>query len=633
MQHIEQILKQYWGFEAFRPLQEDIIKSVLAGKDTLGLLPTGGGKSVCFQVPGLAMEGLCLVVSPLIALMKDQVNNLNKKGIKAVAVHAGLSYREADALLDNCVYGGVKFLYLSPERLATDDFRARMERMKIGLIAVDEAHCISQWGYDFRPQYLKISEIRERLKNVPVIALTATATPEVTEDIQKQLFFKTPNVFKQSFARKNLAYVVRQSHHKNQMLLEILQKVDGSAIVYARSRRRTKEFADFLNKQKISADFYHAGLSPNERTAKQDSWITNKTRVICCTNAFGMGIDKPDVRTVVHIEPADSIEAYFQEAGRAGRDGQKAFAVLLTDEKDTSNLDYKIAAGFPSPDFIRSVYGALCRHYRLALHEGANRNFDFDLRAFAATSKLDALQVMAALKILEQQEIIYISDGVYHQSEVKATAGREAIHRFQQTNQNYEPLIKFILRTSEGVFENYVAIEEEAIAARLKTSLEDTITLLNGLNKFGILSYKPRREEPQLIFLKDRVPAENLRLDMAQINQRKENQLNRLKAVRFYITENNVCRSRVLLKYFGENATTDCGLCDVCIANKKQQAKGDINKFTELIENELRQKPLTLAQLKAKANAESDILVKALELLLDKGNIIRNPDSTFAWAR
>ncbi|MBP6733048.1 MAG: ATP-dependent DNA helicase RecQ, partial [Chitinophagales bacterium] len=416
---IHGILKQYWGFDKFRPLQEEIIHSVLDGKDTLALLPTGGGKSVCFQVPAMAMEGVCLVISPLIALMKDQVYNLQLKGIKAVAVYSGLPHRVSEALLDSCVFGQTKFLYISPERLASDDFRERMQRMKICLLAVDEAHCISQWGYDFRPQYTKIAEVREKLTKVPVIALTATATPKVVDDIQDKLLFRKKLVLQQSFVRKNLSFTVRNTENKEQQMLDILTKVKGSAVVYVRNRKRTQDYAKILNRHKLKADFYHAGLQPNERSQRQDDWINNKTRIICCTNAFGMGIDKPDVRTVIHMDLADSLEAYYQEAGRAGRDEQKAYAVQLFANNDLLDLDKNIKEGFPETAFIKDVYEWLCGYLNIAYNDGANKGFDFDLGAFADSVKQNPVKLMSALRILAQQEVLGLSDNQFQLSQVK----------------------------------------------------------------------------------------------------------------------------------------------------------------------------------------------------------------------
>lgn len=632
MSRIHQLLKQYWGFDAFRPLQEDIIQSVLKGNDTLALLPTGGGKSVCFQVPALALDGLCLVVSPLIALMKDQVQNLNNKGIKSAAVHSGMKYREMQTLLDNCTYGNYKFLYISPERLATDDFRLRIQQMKIGLLAVDEAHCISQWGYDFRPPYLRIAEVRNQLKNVPVIALTATATPKVVDDIQEKLLFRSKNVFRKSFVRHNLSYVVRHTINKPASLLDILQKVKGSAVVYVRNRRKTKDFSDYLKKHGVKADFYHAGLEPELRSKKQEAWINGTTRVICCTNAFGMGIDKPDVRLVVHMDLPDSPEAYFQEAGRAGRDEQKAYAVQLIEKSDTVNLQEKIKEQYPESDFIKEVYDAICKDLRIAYHSGLNESFDFDAASFSAAHKWNPLQVLSALKILGQQKFIYLTEGFYQPSQLKAIAGKDVLYKFQVEHKNLEPLIKFILRTSEGVFEDYVPLEEESVAPRLKLSVTKVTEQLHALQRYGLFSYRPRKNTPQVVLLQHRVKREDLRLDENSIAQRKEEYAARVKAMQNYVTEMNTCRTRLLVQYFGETTTQDCGICDVCVARKRAGLSAtEFSLVTQQIENELQQNPLLPHDLYQKLNFKKEHLNTATEYLLEAGRIVKNEEGELQW--
>ncbi len=613
-------------------MQEEIIQSVLSGKDTLALLPTGGGKSICFQVPALAMEGVCLVISPLIALMKDQVYNLNQKGVKATAIYSGLPNRVIDTLLDNAVYGKIKFLYISPERLSSDDFRVRMEKMKISLLAVDEAHCISQWGYDFRPPYLKIADIREHLKNIPVIALTATATLEVVTDIQEKLLFKQKNVLQKSFVRKNLSYVIRQTPNREQTMLDILSKVKGSAIVYVRNRKRTKEYSDFLNKHKVKSDFYHAGLEPNDRSRKQDDWIKNKTRVICCTNAFGMGIDKRDVRVVIHMDLAESIEAYFQEAGRAGRDEKKAYAVQLFEKSDVIELDKKIKEGFPDIAFIKEIYESLCSYLRIAFNDGMNRSCDFDLGNFSDTIKQNPVKVMSALKFLEQQELLYITESVYQLSQIKCICSKETLTRFQEQNKKLEPVIKFILRTSEGVFEDFVVVDEQAIAPRLKISVEEVISQLAALHKFKIFNYRQRKNKPQLFFLQNRVKKEDLRLDRDFIIKRKQDFEKRLKSVRNYITENNICRTRLLVKYFGETIAEDCGICDVCVAQKKSGLSAEeFSKIVAAVENELKESPLSTTQLIEKLKLKTEYANTAIDYLLDKGKAGTTEDGKIKW--
>lgn len=637
MHDIQGILKKYWGYDVFRPTQEDIIRSVLAGKDTLALLPTGGGKSVCFQVPAMVMKGLCLVISPLIALMKDQVENLNKKGIKAVGVYSGMNYRQVDTLLDNCVYGDIKFLYISPERLATEDFRTRMKLMKISLLVVDEAHCISQWGYDFRPPYLQIAEVREHLPNVPVIALTATATNEVAADIQEKLHFKKPNVFRQSFVRKNLGYVVRETQSRERSIKEILEKVKGSAIVYVRNRRKTKEIADYLNKSGIKAEHYHAGLLSFERTERQDNWVKNKTRVICCTNAFGMGIDKPDVRIVMHYGLADSIEAYFQETGRAGRDEKKAYAVQLIEKTDLTELDKKIKEGFPTVEFVKEVYENLCLYFRLpynsSITAGGNFQSEFDIKAFADQYKLNVAKATSALKILQQHELIYITDSSYRPSEVKAITSKEVLYKFQVENKKLEPLIKFILRTSGGVFEDHIAIEEEGIAKRLKTTAAEVVQQLQTLDRFNIFSYHQRKEKPQLMFLQNRIKKENLRLDMSLIGKRKANHETRLESMKQYITNKDVCRTRLLVKYFDEEMSEDCGTCDICIARKKTGLTDrQFSTIASRLEAELKTSPLPADKIKAALKVDTDQLNTVVKQLRDTGKLRRNEKGEYFWA-
>jgi len=629
---INQILKQYWGFNTFRHPQQEIIESVMAGHDTLALLPTGGGKSICFQVPAMAMPGICLVVSPLIALMKDQVMNLNKRGIKAAAIYTGMPYRQIDTLMDNCIYGNYKFLYISPERLATDDFRVRMQKMNICLLAVDEAHCISQWGYDFRPPYMKIAEVRELIKKVPVIALTATATPEVVADIQTQLHFKNGKVFNKSFARPNLSYVVRQTMNKEQALADILTKVKGSAIVYVRNRKKTKEFATALKNHKITADYYHAGLEPSAREKRQDDWIHNRTRVIVCTNAFGMGIDKPDVRTVVHIDVPDTLEAYFQEAGRAGRDEKKAYAVQLLDTADIETLDKKLKDSLPSPDFIREVYDALGSYLRIAYNSGINQTYDIDLADFANKNKWLTNKALSALKTLQQQEVLYLTEGVYRQSQIKVWATKDVMYKFQVEHKAFDPIIKFVLRSSEGVFEDYVSIDEQTMAGRLKITTNDAIKYLTELDKFGIFSYQPRKDKPQVIYLQNRLRKEDLRLDIKSINARKGEYETRLRAVRHYVTENNICRTRLLVQYFGEKNEDDCGVCDVCLARKKSGLSGA--QFTEIVakaESILKVTPLTVLDLSKQLDIDKEHFNKVLNFLMDAGKITRNEKKQLQW--
>ena len=476
---IHEILEKYWGYRSFRPSQEEIINSVLNGTDALALLPTGGGKSICFQVPGLAMDGICVVVSPLIALMKDQVENLTKKGIKAIAITSAMHKREIDIALDNCVHGNVKFLYLSPERLETEIVKVRLQKMNVNLIAIDESHCISQWGYDFRPSYLKIELLREILPKVPFLALTATATKEVVVDIQEKLRFKKKNVIQQSFERKNIAYILLNEEDKLARLLKIAQKVSGSGIVYVRNRKKTQDIANYLRSNKISADFYHAGLDSKTRDIKQSEWVNNKTRVIVCTNAFGMGIDKPDVRFVVHIDLPDSLEAYFQEAGRAGRDEQKAFAILLYNNGDKIELNRNVENSFPEMDAIRQTYQALANYYQIPSGSGLGTTFSFDISAFCDNYKLQAITVFNSLKFIEREGYILLSDAFFQAARLKLEVSRDDLYKFQISNPAFDVFIKLLLRNYAGLFDNFEKINEYDLAKKLKLKQNEVIKKLN----------------------------------------------------------------------------------------------------------------------------------------------------------
>lgn len=584
------VLRQYWGHDQFRPQQAEVIQSVLEGRDTLALLPTGGGKSVCFQVPALCREGICIVISPLIALMKDQVQNLQKKGIPALAIYAGMSYRDIDRLLDNCVYGEIKFLYLSPERLVSDLAIARIRQMKVNLIAVDEAHCISQWGYDFRPPYLEIAKIREFFPKVPALALTATATPEVVSDIQEKLAFKEAQVFQSSFSRPNLAYIVRASEAKEDQLIDILQKVPGSGVVYVRNRRRTKEIAQLLQKKRISADFYHAGLTPDERSSKQDAWVAGRTRIMVSTNAFGMGIDKPDVRTVVHLELPDSLEAYFQEAGRAGRDGQKSFAVLLYNSGDRRSLEYQYEQAFPSLDEARKVYRGLGSFFQLALGGGQGESYDFDIATFCQNYQLEVIRVFNCLKLLEQEGLISLSEAVYTPSTLLIKVDKERLYDYQLKNPALDKLLKIILRSYQGVFSNYVNFSEKKLTEYTKTSAELLQKQLLLMQQDQILEYNPQKDKPQLSFLRPREDANHLSFDTKLYNFRKTRHAERIKKAIAY-AEDSICRSQQLLHYFGEKDAPVCGVCDVCLQRKKQALDNESferlrQKITRLLSDE-----------------------------------------------
>ncbi|TDQ12081.1 RecQ family ATP-dependent DNA helicase [Pedobacter metabolipauper] len=563
-----EILKRYWGFDSFRPLQDDIIRSVLTGNDTLALLPTGGGKSLCFQVPAMVMEGICIVISPLVALMKDQVENLKSKGINAIAIYAGMGKREIDILLDNCIYGNIKFLYLSPERLLSEIVRERISYMNVNLIAVDEAHCISQWGYDFRPPYRKISDLREILPNVPVLALTATATQFVREDIVAQLQFRKPAVYVQSFARKNLGYVVLDDEDKYKRLIAIVTNVKGSGLVYVRNRRETEQVAAFLKRNGFAADFYHAGIVRDERFKKQEDWKQNKIRVMVATNAFGMGIDKPDVRFVVHLDLPESLEAYYQEAGRAGRDGQRAYGVLLANKTDWRALQGKYENSFPEPDEIRKVYHNLGSYFQLAYGAGEGLNFSFDLADFCKRFDLGVIKTLAALKFLEHDGYITLTENIFLQSRVLFIVGNEDVYRFQIENAGYDKLIKTILRSYGGSFDQYVKIKESEIAGKTMTSFNDVVRQLKYLQEQGLISYLPQTDEPQLQYIRSRVDLNHMDIDVKYIELRKKIQMDQINAVMTYASKPE-CRSIQLLAYFDEPDAEKCGSCDICLAEKK----------------------------------------------------------------
>ena len=558
------VLKKYWGYDNFRGIQRDIIESIGSGKDTLGLMPTGGGKSITFQVPALSREGLCLVVTPLIALMKDQVHNLRQRGIKATAVYSGLSHEEIIVALENCIFGNYKFLYVSPERLATDIFQTKVRRMPVSFLTVDEAHCISQWGYDFRPSYTKIAEIRKILPDIPVLALTATATPEVVKDIQRQLAFREENVFRMSFERKNLAYVVRHTEDKMGMLCHILDSVEGSAIVYTRSRRNTKEAAEQLQTKGFTATFYHAGLNDAEKDLRQHEWQTGKTRVMVATNAFGMGIDKPDVRIVTHLDIPDSIESYFQEAGRAGRDGQQAYAVLLYQKYDRTRLMKRIPETFPDKDDIRKVYEHICYYCQMAMGDGYQVTREFNLEEFCRNFKHFPVQTNSALHLLERAGYIEYTEEQENASRLHFLLRRDELYRIHELCEEQEQLIQWILRSYGGLFSDYVFIDERRLATLSGIPDERVYQHLLALTRARILHYIPRKRTPYVTFTRKRVETDRIVLPPEVYDDRKKGFKERIEAMLHYAEEMDFCRSKVLLHYFGEEDSPECGQCDVC---------------------------------------------------------------------
>ncbi|WEK37438.1 MAG: RecQ family ATP-dependent DNA helicase [Candidatus Pseudobacter hemicellulosilyticus] len=568
---IHAILREYWGYDSFRPLQEDIIRSILEGRDTLAVLPTGGGKSICFQVPAMAQEGLCLVVSPLIALMKDQVENLRRKGITAYALYAGMTRKEVINVLKVATESNCKFLYVSPERLETKLFKEYLPALDIRLLAVDEAHCISQWGYDFRPPYLRIATLREELRDVPVLALTASATPEVQEDICVRLNFTNHRIFRHSFERPNLSYSVFQVDAKINKIVEILQKVPGSSIVYCKSRKRTKWISDLLNMYGIQADHYHAGLPQEARSAKQSAWIKGQLRTIVCTNAFGMGIDKPDVRVVIHADVPDCLENYYQEAGRAGRDGKKSYAVLLHDGIEQDELKELPDTRFPSLSAIRLVYQSIMNYLQVPSSYGEGNYYDFDLIDFTQKFEFELLVAIHAIRAMEQEGWLSFNEQVFMPSRVEFVTGKDWLYQFEEEHPKLEPLIKTLLRTYEGIFDQPTAVHEKTLARLLRSDTETVTAQLKTLQAFGIIAYTPQKDNPQLYFLQNRVRVEELRINSVEYEKRKQVLITRISHLLEYINDKDGCRSQTLARYFGDTAAGECGVCDNCL-NKRPQS-------------------------------------------------------------
>ena len=623
MNKYQEILKQYWGYDSFRDLQEEIITSIGEGKDTLGLMPTGGGKSITFQVPALAQEGICIVITPLIALMKDQVQNLRKRGIKALAIYSGMTRQEILTALENCIFGNYKFLYISPERLDTEIFRTKLRSMKVSIITVDESHCISQWGYDFRPAYLKIAEIRELLPGVPVLALTATATPEVVKDIQTRLNFREGNVFRMSFERKNLAYIVRKTDNKTKELLHILQRISGSAIIYVRNRRRTKEITELLTNEGITADFYHAGLDNAVKDLRQKRWQSGEVRVMVATNAFGMGIDKPDVRIVLHLDLPDSPEAYFQEAGRAGRDGEKAYAVILYAKSDKMTLHKRIVDTFPEKEYILNVYEHLQYYYQMAMGDGFQCIREFNLEEFCRKFKYFPVPVDSALKILTQAGYLEYTDEQDNSSRILFIIRRDELYKLREMGKEADALIQTILRSYTGVFTDYAYISEESLALRTGLTRQQIYNILVTLTKRRIVDYIPRKKTPYIIYTRERLDLRFLHLPPIVYEERKARYEARIKAMEEYVTTENVCRSRMLLHYFGEKNEHNCGQCDVCLSNR---ASNDLSEksYEELkrqILELLGQSPLTPAEIADKIKAEKEDIGQVIRYLLDEDGL------------
>lgn len=622
------ILKRYWGFDQFRPLQEEIIRSALKGQDTLALLPTGSGKSVCFQVPALLLPGICIVVSPLIALMKDQVSQLRKKGISALALHTGMAYKEMIKTLELAVNSKIKFLYLSPERLQTRVFRDYLAEMPVSLIAIDEAHCVSQWGYDFRPSYLQIKTLREALPDVPVLALTASATPLVQTDIISQLELRTANILKGSFSRDNLSYSCFEEDNKLQKLVTIFSQVEGSGIVYCRSRKRTVEISKHLQEKGFTTGYYHAGLDQETRHERQQEWTGNKSRIMVSTNAFGMGIDKPDVRVVVHYDVPDCLENYYQEAGRAGRDRQKAYAVLLYNQQELTELEVQAEKKYPSLETIRKVYQSVASFLQIPSGAGEGLTYDFDLTLFCQNFQIDRPTAINALQILQAEGYYALNESVFVPSTVQFLANREWVESFEQLYPHHEPLLKALLRKYEGIYSYPAMISENYLAKHCRSDREAITKDLHFLAQQGLIEYTPKKDHPQLVLLTDRVKTEYVQIDVKALEKRKSLAKERLQALNKYITQ-STCRSTYIGRYFGDAAIKDCGICDNCLRQKKSGPS--TSQLLQLIPTLLAQSPQTIQDLQRQlpTNTDNTTLWSAINHLLAEARITQTPDSRF----
>lgn len=633
MSEFKQILTKYWGYAAFRPIQEEIIQSVAQGRDTLGLMPTGGGKSVTYQVYSLSNPGICLVITPLIALMKDQVENLNQRGIKALAIYSGMNNQEIKIAMDHAAWGNYKFLYLSPERIATERFRERIGQFDVNLIAVDEAHCISQWGYDFRPSYLRIAELRELLPNVPVLAVTATATPRVVDDIQEQLKFSKKNVIRTSYYRSNLIYLVRNEEDKVNYLVKAVQKAKGTGIVYVKSRKLAREISELLRKNQILSDFYHAGLNSKIRSARQEAWMNGKCRVIVSTNAFGMGIDKSDVRFVIHLEAPDSVEAYFQEAGRGGRDGKTAWSVLLYNNSDKIRLQKNVDKSFPEPEVIKRIYEAICNFYQLAVGFGKDQSFEFSMASFASSFSFQITAVYNSLKILQREGYLELTDELDHPSKVYFQVDRDDLYKFQVANAEFDGFIKLLLRSYTGLFTNYVAVDEQLLAQRANISSELVYQFLCKLRAQKVIDYIPQKKTPFIIFTKERIDVDRLKITKENYTDRKRDYMQRIDAMIHYASSGHKCRSQLLLQYFGETESVRCGKCDVCMErNELNVSKYEFDTISEQIKKLLLE-PRFYEELLAHIEGKRENAVKIVRWLLENEKIVYRVDNRMEWQK
>jgi ATP-dependent DNA helicase RecQ len=632
MFNAKQILIKYWGHTNFRPMQEEIIQSVLATKDTLALLPTGGGKSVCFQIPCLMQDGICIVISPLISLMKDQVEHLKSKGIKSVAITSGMSKNEVDVALGNCIYGNYKFLYLSPERLQNKMVQERIRQMNVNLITVDEAHCISEWGYDFRPSYLHIAEIREVIPDVPILALTATATADIIDDIQDKLLFSEKHLLQSSFVRENLSYVVINTENKKTKLVKILNHFKSSAIVYVGSRKEAKEITQLLRTHNISSDYYHAGLDMDIRNQKQEKWTHNEIRVMVATNAFGMGIDKENVRVVVHINTPTSLEAYFQEAGRAGRDGKLSYAILLTNKSDVIDLNRFVLSQFPSVQEIRDCYQKIADYFHIAVDTAEGESFEFDINDFCERYNLKTYKTYNILKYLEKEEFIKLTDSIHSPSKLHFIVDNTELYRFQVANVHYDSFIKLLLRSYSGLFENYVTINEQTLSSRFNSPPTQVVDLLEKLQQLEILKYLPRTNAPKLIFTKNRAEASTIRISEEILEKRKDLKTQKMESIIAYAENSTICRTQQLLEYFGEENNYKCGKCDVCVERKKLDISDlEFEKIKKYLQNILSEKAMISSKI---INIITDVreekVLKVLQWLLDNGKI-KLTENKYSW--